>query len=125
MHVMSPVFCDFSLYEGCIFCCCKSQYNTCMIESQLRHWEYEFFVHSVQSSNRKFRIYDYFYPFEDTSALVKAHFLPRFFFFLVRPYHCARTQTHSHTHTRVMALSTPARFTRPPQPNLQYNSLIC
>lgn len=65
MHVISPVFCDFSLYEekaGVSFVClfCKSQYNPCMIESQLRHWEYELIVYNVQSYNRKFRIYDYF-----------------------------------------------------------------
>lgn len=91
MHVISPVFLRLLPFkERLYFWRFHKEHHTCMIESQLWHWETDLVVYSVQSSNRKFRMFHNFYPFEDTSTLVKAFFLC-FHSFLVRTYHCVHT----------------------------------
>lgn len=108
MHVISPIFLRLLPFmkKRLYFWRFHKEQHTCMKESQLWHWETNLIVYSVQSSNRKFRMFHYFYPFEDTSTLVEDLF-PLFSLIFGQDISLS---THGWWH----CVSTPAPVTRSP-----------
>ncbi len=111
MHVISPIFLRLLSFmkKRLYFWRFHKEQHTCMIESQLWYWETNIIVYSVQSLNRKFRMFHYFYPFEDTSSLVEV------FSFIFTHFWSG----HIIVHTWVMALCIYSSTSHSSQPHLQ------